>query len=123
MNDSDELISGQHHQHFPVDVFQGGAGTSTNMNMNEVIANRALELRGHQGGNDSVNNQSLRADGIRLAVNGGAGTDIIVGDDGGDLINGGTGNNALHGGIDGVRASVVRGWVTGMGQARGRGEG
>jgi aspartate ammonia-lyase len=34
----------------PLDVFQGGAGTSTNMNANEVIANRALELMGHKKG-------------------------------------------------------------------------
>jgi aspartate ammonia-lyase len=46
-----EIIAGQHRQHFPVDVFQGGAGTSTNMNMNEVIANRGLELMGHPCGN------------------------------------------------------------------------
>ena len=35
---------------FVVDVIQGGAGTSTNMNANEVIANRALELLGHRKG-------------------------------------------------------------------------
>lgn len=46
----EELISGQHRQHFPVDVFQGGAGTSTNTNMNEVIANRGLELMGRPCG-------------------------------------------------------------------------
>lgn len=39
-----ELIGGQFHDQFQLDVFQGGAGTSTNMNANEVIANRALEL-------------------------------------------------------------------------------
>ena len=38
------------HDQFLLDVFQGGAGTSTNMNANEVIANRALELMGHQKG-------------------------------------------------------------------------
>ena len=36
------------HDQFVVDVIQGGAGTSTNMNANEVIANRALELLGHR---------------------------------------------------------------------------
>lgn len=41
-----ELISGRHLDHFPLDVFQGGAGTSTNMNINEVIANRGLEIMG-----------------------------------------------------------------------------
>ncbi len=45
-----ELIDGQHHDHFPVDMIQGGAGTSTNMNANEVIANRALELLGKKHG-------------------------------------------------------------------------
>jgi len=45
-----ELMAGELHQQFVVDVIQGGAGTSTNMNANEVIANRALELLGHQKG-------------------------------------------------------------------------
>lgn len=45
-----ELIDGKLHDQFTIDVFQGGAGTSTNMNANEVIANRALELMGkHKG--------------------------------------------------------------------------
>jgi aspartate ammonia-lyase len=39
-----EIRAGRHHEHFVVDMIQGGAGTSTNMNANEVIANRALEL-------------------------------------------------------------------------------
>ncbi len=41
-----ELIGGALDEHFPVDALQGGAGTATNMNANEVIANRALELLG-----------------------------------------------------------------------------
>src|SRR6476661_5223963 len=45
-----EIIDGKLHDQFQLDVFQGGAGTSTNMNANEVIANRALELMGHQKG-------------------------------------------------------------------------
>ena len=45
-----ELVDGKLHDQFQLDVFQGGAGTSTNMNANEVIANRALELGGHQKG-------------------------------------------------------------------------
>ena len=45
-----EIIDGQLHDQFPVDVIQGGAGTSTNMNANEVIANRALERMGHSKG-------------------------------------------------------------------------
>ncbi len=45
-----EIIDGKLHDQFRLDVFQGGAGTSTNMNANEVIANRALELMGHKKG-------------------------------------------------------------------------
>jgi len=45
-----EIIGGALHDQFRLDVFQGGAGTSTNMNANEVIANRALELLGHPKG-------------------------------------------------------------------------
>ena len=41
-----EVAEGVHDAHFPLDVFQTGSGTSTNMNANEVIANRALQLRG-----------------------------------------------------------------------------
>lgn len=41
-----EIAAGTHHEHFRVDMIQGGAGTSTNMNANEVIANRACELLG-----------------------------------------------------------------------------
>jgi aspartate ammonia-lyase len=45
-----EISDGALHDQFQLDVFQGGAGTSTNMNANEVIANRALELMGHKKG-------------------------------------------------------------------------
>jgi aspartate ammonia-lyase len=45
-----EIRAGRHHEHFLVDMIQGGAGTSTNMNANEVIANRALELLGRPRG-------------------------------------------------------------------------
>ncbi len=45
-----EIRAGRHHEHFLVDAIQGGAGTSTNMNANEVIANRALELMGRPRG-------------------------------------------------------------------------
>jgi aspartate ammonia-lyase len=47
---TDEIIEGKWHDHFIVDPIQGGAGTSINMNANEVIANRALELLGHKKG-------------------------------------------------------------------------
>lgn len=57
-----ELMDGQHLEHFPIDMVQGGAGTSVNMNANEVIANRALEIMGKERGqyqfcspNDHVN--------------------------------------------------------------------
>lgn len=46
----DEILSGKFDDQFPLDVFQGGAGTSCNMNANEVIANRALEILGHEKG-------------------------------------------------------------------------
>ena len=45
-----EIKNGSLHEHFVVDMVQGGAGTSTNMNVNEVIANRALEILGHKKG-------------------------------------------------------------------------
>ena len=45
-----DVRAGQLHDHFIVDMIQGGAGTSTNMNANEVIANRALEHLGHERG-------------------------------------------------------------------------
>lgn len=57
-----EIIDGKWHENFPIDMIQGGAGTSVNMNVNEVIANRALEIMGHEKGeyqycspNDHVN--------------------------------------------------------------------
>ena len=46
----DEIIAGRLHDQFVVDMIQGGAGTSTNMNVNEVIANRGLEIMGHRRG-------------------------------------------------------------------------
>ncbi|PNK59868.1 aspartate ammonia-lyase [Psychrobacter sp. FDAARGOS_221] len=46
----DELIADKLHDQFIIDMFQGGAGTSTNMNVNEVIANRGLEIMGHNKG-------------------------------------------------------------------------
>jgi aspartate ammonia-lyase len=59
---ADEILGGQHRDQFPVDVFHMGAGTSFNMNCNEVLANRAEEILGGQkgdyklvGSNDHVN--------------------------------------------------------------------
>ena len=50
----DEIVQGKLHAQFVVDMIQGGAGTSTNMNANEVIANRALEILGHEKGEYDV---------------------------------------------------------------------
>ncbi|MCY9376586.1 MULTISPECIES: aspartate ammonia-lyase [Bacillus] len=47
---ADEILEGKWHDQFIVDPIQGGAGTSMNMNANEVIGNRALEIMGHQKG-------------------------------------------------------------------------
>jgi aspartate ammonia-lyase len=59
---ADEVLAGQHREHFLVDPYQAGAGTSHNMNVNEVLANRANELLGGKRGeykpvhpNDHVN--------------------------------------------------------------------
>ena len=59
---ADEVLAGQHDQHFPLSVWQTGSGTQTNMNMNEVLANRASQLMGGPVGegrlvhpNDDVN--------------------------------------------------------------------
>jgi len=58
---ADEVAAGRWDEHFPVDIFQTGSGTSTNMNANEVIANRASQLMGKEIGsgvvhpNDHVN--------------------------------------------------------------------
>ncbi|MBC7602403.1 MAG: aspartate ammonia-lyase [Ramlibacter sp.] len=75
----DELIAGRYHEQFVVDVIQGGAGTSTNMNANEVIANVALEKMGYAKGrydvlhpNDNVNASQSTNDvyptAVRLAL-------------------------------------------------------
>jgi len=48
------VLKGQYHDQFLVDWYQGGAGTSTNMNANEVLANVALELTGHQKGEYTI---------------------------------------------------------------------
>jgi aspartate ammonia-lyase len=50
----DDIIDGKLQKQFAVDMIQGGAGTSTNMNANEVIANRALEIMGHAKGDYDV---------------------------------------------------------------------
>ena len=59
---TDEVIKGKHNDHFPLKVWQTGSGTQTNMNVNEVIANRAIQMMGGKMGtkkpihpNDHVN--------------------------------------------------------------------
>jgi len=71
----DELLAGELREHFTVDMFQGGAGTSTNMNANEVIANRGLELMGYRKGeyeylhpNDHVNCSQSTNDAYPTAI-------------------------------------------------------
>lgn len=69
-----EVIAGKHDDEFVVDIFQTGSGTSTNMNANEVIANRALELIGRTRGskevhpNDHVNMGQSSNDVIPTAI-------------------------------------------------------
>ncbi|HEY9758031.1 MAG TPA: class II fumarate hydratase [Oculatellaceae cyanobacterium] len=70
-----EVIAGKFDDQFVVDIFQTGSGTSTNMNANEVIANRAIELLGGQRGdrnlvhpNDHVNNGMSSNDAIPTAI-------------------------------------------------------
>lgn len=72
---ADEIISGKWHDQFVVDCIQGGAGTSMNMNTNEVIANRAIEiLGGHKGNyalvspNDHVNMSQSTNDALPTAI-------------------------------------------------------
>ena len=74
-----EVIEGKFDKEFPVDMIQGGAGTSTNMNINEVLANRALEIMGHQKGeyqycspNDHVNLSQSTNDAYPTAIKVGA---------------------------------------------------
>jgi aspartate ammonia-lyase len=71
----DEILAGKLHDQFVVDMFQGGAGTSTNMCANEVIANRGLELMGHAKGdykhlhpNDHVNCSQSTNDAYPTAI-------------------------------------------------------
>jgi aspartate ammonia-lyase len=71
----DEIAAGQLHDQFVIDMIQGGAGTSTNMNANEVIANRALEILGHRKGqyeylhpNDHVNCSQSTNDAYPTAI-------------------------------------------------------
>ena len=72
---ADEVLAGQHRQNFVVDPYQAGAGTSHNMNINEVLANRANEILGEPRGgytpvhpNDHVNMAQSTNDVIPTAI-------------------------------------------------------
>jgi fumarate hydratase class II len=71
---AEEVIAGALDDHFPIDIFQTGSGTSTNMNANEVIANRAGEILGYLRGsravhpNDHVNASQSSNDVIPTAI-------------------------------------------------------
>ncbi|HST06680.1 MAG TPA: aspartate ammonia-lyase, partial [Gemmatimonadaceae bacterium] len=72
---ADEILAGQHRDQFVVDVYQAGAGTSHNMNVNEVLANRANEILGAKRGvyapvhpNDHVNMAQSTNDVIPTAI-------------------------------------------------------
>ena len=80
---ADEVLSGQHRENFVVDPYQAGAGTSHNMNVNEVLANRANEILGAKRGeykpvhpNDHVNMAQSTNDVIPTAIRLGAVTEL-----------------------------------------------
>jgi fumarate hydratase, class II len=80
---ADEILAGKHREHFVVDPFQAGAGTSHNMNVNEVLANRANEILGGKRGeykpvhpNDQVNMAQSTNDVIPTAIRLGAVTEL-----------------------------------------------
>ncbi len=72
---ADEIIEGKLNEHFPLKVWQTGSGTQTNMNINEVISNRAIELAGGKLGsknpihpNDDVNKSQSSNDSFPTAM-------------------------------------------------------
>ncbi len=73
---ADEVLAGEHPEQFPLSLWQSGSGTQTNMNINEVLANRASELLGHPRGigrsvhpNDHVNRGQSTNDVFPTAIN------------------------------------------------------
>lgn len=81
---AEEVMEGRWDEHFVVDVYQAGAGTSQNMNANEVIANRSVELLGGTLGdfslvhpNDHVNLGQSTNDTIHVAINIAAGEELV----------------------------------------------
>ena len=79
---ADQLIAGQHQEHFPVDTYQTGSGTSSNMNMNEVLASLAeRSLGGEVHPNDHVNASQSSNDvfptSVHVAVTGALTDDLL----------------------------------------------
>jgi fumarate hydratase, class II len=81
---ADEVISGKLHDHFPLRTWQTGSGTQTNMNVNEVISNRAIELAGGEMGskkpihpNDDVNMSQSSNDTFPTAMHIAAATETV----------------------------------------------
>src|SRR2546426_4267485 len=81
---ADEVIAGKHDGEFPLAVWQTGSGTQTNMNMNEVLANRASEILGGRRGedrlvhpNDDVNKNPTSNDVFSTALDVSAGPPLV----------------------------------------------
>lgn len=81
---ADEVISGKLNNHFPLRVWQTGSGTQTNMNVNEVISNRAIEMAGGERGskkpvhpNDDVNRSQSSNDTFPTAMHIAAATAVV----------------------------------------------
>ena len=81
---ADEVIAGQHADEFPLYVWQTGSGTQTNMNVNEVISNRAIELAGGEMGskqpvhpNDDVNMSQSSNDTFPTAMHIAAAEEVV----------------------------------------------
>jgi len=81
---ADEILDGKHHDEFPLYVWQTGSGTQTNMNVNEVISNRAIELAGGKRGskapihpNDHVNRSQSSNDTFPTAMHIAAAEEIV----------------------------------------------
>ncbi|MFA5883334.1 MAG: class II fumarate hydratase [Acidimicrobiia bacterium] len=81
---ADEILAGKHHEEFPLFVWQTGSGTQTNMNVNEVISNRAIELAGGERGsktpihpNDHVNRSQSSNDTFPTAMHIAAAEEVV----------------------------------------------
>src|SRR5262245_6279541 len=81
---ADEVIEGKHDDHFPLRIWQTGSGTQSNMNVNEVISNRAIQLAGGEMGskkpvhpNDDVNMSQSSNDTFPTAMHIAAAEEIV----------------------------------------------